>query len=392
MRVYYFSAFNSFVLMVDEMNILVVCTSGGRGGLELHARREARFLADDAAINCHLIAQENSCVAECVADGGVTPLYLNWCFKALPLLSAIKLARYIDANEIDLVHFHWGEDQPFVALAKYFSRRKPQLVYSRHMAITRYKKGRYYRFVYGQLDLVLTVSNQVRKEAIEYFPLAPAQIKLLYLGVPPANTEHSSERCQQLSGVANNHQFNVGMFGRIEHGKGQHLLVDAMALLEARGLDLSVTIIGHVMDQNYAEQLKESIEAKGLSNRFEFVDFIDNPMAVMPCFDVITLLTYSETFGLVLVEAMRAGVAVIGTNSGGVPEIIIDNETGLLIPAGDAGALANALARLYEDEAFKKSLAQKGKQRGDTMFDEMKNFNALVAVLKDVAGTVKDNS
>ena len=90
------------------MNILVVCTSAGRGGLELHARREARFLADDAAINCHLVAQENSCIAECVADGGVTPFYFSWRFKALPLLSAIKLARYIDDNEIDLVHFHWG--------------------------------------------------------------------------------------------------------------------------------------------------------------------------------------------------------------------------------------------------------------------------------------------
>ena len=374
------------------MNILVVCTSGGRGGLELHARREARFLADEATINCHLLAQENSCVAECVDDGGVTPFYLSWRFKALPLLSAIKLARYIDDNEIDLVHFHWGEDQPFVALAKYFSKRKPQLVYSRHMAITRYKKGRYYRFIYGQLDLVLTVSNQVRKEAIEYFPLAPAQIKLLYLGVPPANTERSSERCQQFSGMANNHQFNIGMFGRIEHGKGQHLLVEAMEVLAARGLDVSVTIIGHVMDQNYAEQLKKTIAEKGLSNRFEFVDFIDNPMAVMPCFDVITLLTYSETFGLVLVEAMRAGVAIIGTNSGGVPEIIIDNETGLLIPPGDGSALADALTRLYEDEAFKKLLAQKGKQRGDTMFDEMQNFNALVTVLKDVDRTLKENS
>ena len=374
------------------MNILVVCTSAGRGGLELHARREARFLAADAEINCHLVARENSCIAECVADGGVTPFYLNWRFKALPLLSAIKLARYIDDNEIDLVHFHWGEDQPFVALAKYFSRRKPQLVYTRHMAITRYKKGHYYRFIYGQIDLVLTVSNQVRKEAIEYFPLAPAQIKLLYLGVPPVNTEHSSSRCQQFLGVANKHQFNIGMFGRIEHGKGQHLLAEAMEVLEARGLDVSVTIIGHVMDQNYAQELKKTIEAKGLSSGFEFVDFIDNPMAVMPCFDVITLLTYSETFGLVLVEAMRAGVAVIGTDSGGVPEIIIDNETGLLIPPGDGGALADALTRLYEDEAFKKTLAQKGKQRGDTMFDEMQNFNALVVVLKDVDGTVKENS
>lgn len=378
--------------MVDEMNILVVCTSDGRGGLELHARREARFLADEVGINCYLVAQDNSCIAECVAEGGVTPLYLNWCFKVMPLLSAIKLARYIDDNEIDLVHFHWGNDQPFVAMAKYFSRRKPTLVYTRHMAITRHKKDRYHRFIYGQLDLVLTVSNQVRQEAVRYFPLEPSQVKLLYLGVAAADIEKGVERRAQFSGIANNHAFNIGMFGRIEHGKGQHLLVEAMMVLLDRGLDVSVTIIGHVMDQDYFDQLKQTIEEKGLSERFEFVDFIHQPMEIMPYFDVITLLTYCETFGLVLVEAMRAGVAVIGTNAGGVPEIIIDNETGLLIPPGDSAALVDALSRLYEDEASKKSLAQRGQQRGNALFDETNNFNALIAVLKDVDGTIKSNS
>ncbi len=378
--------------MVDEMNILVVCTSAGRGGLELHARREARFLADDAGINCYLVAQENSCVAACVAEGGVTALYLSWYFKALPLLSAIKLARYIDDNKIDLIHFHWGNDQPFVAMAKYFSKRKPTLVYTRHMAITRHKKDRYHRFIYGQLDLVLTVSHELRQEAIKYFPLEPLQIKQLYLGVAAANAEKAAERRAQFKGVSNNHTFNIGMFGRIEHGKGQHLLVEAMVVLAERGLDVSATIIGHVMDQAYFDQLKRTIGEKGLSDRFDFVDFIHNPMEVMPCFDVITLLTYCETFGLVLVEAMRAGVAVIGTNAGGVPEIIIDNKSGLLIPPGDAAVLAESLACLYDDEPLKKLLAQRGQQRAGILFDETNNFNALVAVFKDVDGTIKSNS
>jgi len=378
--------------MVDKMNILVVCTSAGRGGLELHARREARFLADEASVNCYLIAQKNSCIAECVTEGGVSPFYLNWNFKIMPLFSAIKLARYIDDNEIDLVHLHWGNDQPFVALAKYFSKRKPMLVYTRHMAITRHKKDLYPRFIYGQLDLVLTVSRQVRQEAIKYFPLKPSQIKLLYLGVAKASAEKTAERRAHFTGVANSHAFNIGMFGRIEHGKGQHLLVEAVAELAERELDVSATIVGHVMDQDYFDQLKKMIEEKGLSERIEFVDFIHHPMEVMPCFDVITLLTYRETFGLVLVEAMRAGVAVVGTNAGGVPEIIMDHDTGLLIPPGDATALVEALARLCGDKAFKKSLAQRGQQRADTLFDETNNFNALMAVLKNVDGTIQSNN
>ena len=81
---------------------------------------------------------------------------------------------------------------------------------------------------------------------------------------------------------------------------------------------------------------------------------------------------------------MRAGVAVIGTDAGGVPEIIDNKETGLLIPPGDSAALAEALYCLYEDKDKKEWLAQNGKKRADSVFDEETNFNVLVAIFHEV--------
>ncbi len=368
------------------MNILLLCTSGGRGGLELYTQREAHFITTKSHNNCYLAVQKNGHIAESatVGEGETQTLYLQWSFRALPVISAVKLARYIDANSIDIVHMHWGKDLSLAALAKSLSSRKPKLVYTRHMGITRSKKDLYHRLLYGQVDQLLTISQQMRKEALEFLPLEPDQIKLLYLGVPPAKEQKGSDRCVRLPGRGERRAFHIGMFGRIEHGKGQHLLIEAMAILVARKLDVSATVIGHVMDENYFSQLQQILVERGLSERIEFVGFIDDPMAVMPSFDVVTLLTYCETFGLVLVEAMRTGVAVIGTDAGGVPEIICDEETGLLVPPGDSAALAESLQRLYEDKAQKEQLAHRGKKWADSVFDEEKNFNALMAIFNNL--------
>lgn len=362
------------------MNILVICTSEGRGGLELHAKREVNFLTTQNQCSCYFVVRENGYLANYAQESGVQSFHLQWKFRALPVVSAIKLARYIDSNCIDIMHIHWGKDLSLAALAKVFSRRKPKLLYTRHMGITRSKKDLYHAFLYGQVDRVLTVSKQVHKEAAKFLPLEPDQIKLFYLGVPPAKAKRETKIQVQLPGNVKRRSFNVGMFGRIEHGKGQHLLVDAIELLVNHKVDVSATFIGHIMDECYFKTIKQTIEKKGLTDRIDFVDFIDTPMEVMPCFDVITLLTYCETFGLVLVEAMRAGVAVIGTDAGGVPEIIQNNNTGLLIPPGDSVALAEKLSCLYEDKEKRERLAQNGKKRADSIFDEETNFNVLVSM------------
>ncbi len=367
------------------MNTLVLCTSGGRGGLELYALRVARFIVNNSDDHCVLVTREDGYLAAAEKGREVNTFYLQWRFRALPLISALKLARYIDVNKIDVIHMHWGKDLSLAALAKHFSRRKPKLLYTRHMGITRPKKDLPHRFLYSQVDRLLTISKQVRKEALEFLPLAPDKIQLLYLGVPPAKVQTAPEREVKLPGRAIKRAFNIGMFGRIEHGKGQHLLVDAVAMLVEKKLDVSATIIGHVMDENYFDQLKQTIEKRGLAEHIEFVDFIDEPMAAMPAFDVITLTTYCEAFGLVLVEAMRAGVAVIGTDAGGVPEIIRDGETGFLVPPGDSAALAERLQQLYENSAQKEQLALSGKAWADTTFDEETNFSGLMAVFHDLA-------
>ena len=104
----------------------------------------------------------------------------------------------------------------------------------------------------------------------------------------------------------------------------------------------------------------------------------------MTCFDVIVLTTKNETFGLVLIEAMLAGIAVIGSNAGGVPEIIDHEQTGLLFETWNVKSLATAIKRLVQNAELRASLARAGQQKARAQFNLDIQYQKFYDVIKGV--------
>ena len=364
-----------------KKNILIVCTSPALGGLELYAEREWRNLTQHSEHNCHFaLSASGKLMQRLKQQYGIKqlPIHAN---KFLPLLAAVKMARYIDRHNINVIHMHWGNDLHLCALAKILSKTKPTLIYSRHMRITRPKKDLFHRFFYRQVNTVLAVSRCVLDDAHLFLPLKKSQTKLLHPGVA-APTTVTNNCFAHLPEYQSGSGFYIGMFGRIEHGKGQHLLIDAVASLLRDGTHVTAYIVGHPMDNDYFSSLKKRVLEENLNDNIVFMDFVDNPSQILPCFDLITLLTYCETFGLILAEAMRANVCVIGTNAGGVPDIIDDEKNGLLIEAGDANMLALAIKRLHDNPELKNRLAHAGKTKADLYFNEEIHFSKLRDIIE----------
>ena len=359
-----------------KKNILIVCTSPALGGLELYAEREWHNLNQHPDHKCYFALSASGKLMQRLKQQYDTKQLPIHASKLFPLFAAIKMARYIDRHAIDIIHMHWGNDLHLCALAKIISKTKPVLIYSRHMRITRPKKDFFHRFFYRQVNTVLAVSRCVLNDAHLFLPLDKSQSQLLHPGVA-APTKVTNNCPAHLSEHKPEGGFYIGMFGRIEHGKGQHLLIDAVASLLHDGTHVTAYIIGHPMDHAYFSSLKKRVQEEKLDNNIVFMDFVDNPSQILPCFDVITLLTYCETFGLILAEAMRANVCVIGTNAGGVPDIIDNEKTGLLIEAGDANMLAHAIKRLHDNPELKNSLAHAGKIKADRCFNEENHFSKL---------------
>ncbi len=327
-----------------------------------------------------VVGKRGPLAARLRADG-LTPHQLSPRLRALPLLAAWQLARLIDRSGIDLIHCHWGKDLPLAALAKRLARRRPVLVYTRQMQITRQKSDPYHRFVWRQVDRVLAITEQLATDLRRLVPnLSPTAVETLYLGVPAVTPLLPAERAALRAELgAGEGELLVGLFGRIKRYKGQHLLMEAMAEFVASEAPVRALIVGRAMEPAYLTALQD--EAAQLGGRVVLRDFVEAPQRLMQACDVVVLTTREETFGLVLAEAMRAGVAVVGSDRGGVPEIIDHGRTGLLFRSGSASGLHAALQQLLVEPALRTQLAAAGQAAADRRFDETEHFARLASTL-----------
>jgi glycosyltransferase involved in cell wall biosynthesis len=106
----------------------------------------------------------------------------------------------------------------------------------------------------------------------------------------------------------------------------------------------------------------------GATDYIVWTGFLQNPIPVLQQLDIVVLPSKEEGFGLVLIEAMAAGKPVIGTLCGGIPEIIVDGETGLLVPPESPHELAKAISTLLKNPDLARRMGQAGRRRVEKHF------------------------
>ena len=168
--------------------------------------------------------------------------------------------------------------------------------------------------------------------------------------------------------------FIVGMVGRIAPWKGQHVFLEAFARAFASDTEVAV-IVGDAMfgeaEVIYGAELRELAVTLGIADRVEFRGFCDDVWAELDLMDVLVHASVTpEPFGQVIVEAMLAGVPVIAAAGGGPGEIVTDGTDGLLYPAGDVDALAQALRLLRGDATLRARLSGAARIRAERFSPE----------------------
>jgi glycosyltransferase involved in cell wall biosynthesis len=253
-------------------------------------------------------------------------------------------------------------------LTKKLSNQKFTLVHTRQMNMPGKKRDPYHRFIYGQLDGFIAITRYIEQQARQNLPLQPDKIFQIYYGVkiPTGVTAERTAALKKKLNISGN--FNIGLLGRISEYKGQHLLIEAVDKLRSEVIRVQAWIVGAAFERSYLEKLKRMVAEKKLINQIHFLDFYEPAIELMSCFDAVVLTTKNETFGLVLIEAMQAGVAVIGSNAGGVPEIIDHEKTGLLFESWNSDALMEAIKRLYRDGNLRQRLAEAGQKKAQIQF------------------------
>lgn len=146
----------------------------------------------------------------------------------------------------------------------------------------------------------------------------------------------------------------VGILGRLQPWKGQHVFLRAAAKVSARRDTVFLVIGGAIggFSESYPSELRALAAKLGLTDRVRFTGHRSDVPRVLSALDVFVHASAAEPFGIVIVEAMAAGVPVIATRGGGVGEIVTDGVDGLLVDFGDDAGLAAAIERMLVDESL----------------------------------------
>lgn len=356
--------------------ICELCLSPDLGGLELYMMRVSRYLGD----TCISVINEKGKLKSYYEDTSYRYGTLKRRNVLLSWLNARQLARIIDDEEIDVLHLHWTKDLPLAIMAKLLSKRRPKVVQSRHMTMTRFKDDFYHRFLYKNLDMMLAVTQQVKSQIEKFIPsdIRP-KTEVLYIGAEQPTVISSDERNERRQQMGLDKAFTVGIVGRIEEPKGQHIVLEAVKSLHQNGIDAKALIVGHAMDEGYLQKLQNDYADIAL-----FTGFTKEAQTLMQLCDVMVLATENETFGLVLIEAMMCGVCVVASSSGGPLEIVDDGVNGLLFKTFNSGDLAEKLILLYRDPVFRQAFADAGKVKALNVFESQKQFLELKKVLESL--------
>ena len=358
---------------MKNKNILELCLADGLGGLELFVASCYENFSKKSF--CKLVISPDSKLDNFLDIDNKFYIQRN---KFLPIAPALKLAKYVDKNDIDIIHFHWNKDIATAVLAKLLSHKKPRLVQSRHMGMTRFKDDLYHKWLYKNIDVIHAVTAQVKKQLQKFIPeeVRP-RLEMVYLGTKASQVDEKEVDLLRIKYHLEK-EFIVGIVGRIEEVKGQVKLIEALAKLKK--LNIKAFIIGSAMDDIYLKNLLQKVNDLGLKERVIFTGFTKNVNEYMKLFDVNILATENETFGLVVIEAMVNKVPIIATNKGGPLEIIDDGVDGLLFD-GTSEDLANKITLVYKELAFKNSLIDAGYNKVLNKFDKDIQLGKLYELL-----------
>ncbi|MCP5040737.1 MAG: glycosyltransferase family 4 protein [bacterium] len=183
-------------------------------------------------------------------------------------------------------------------------------------------------------------------------------------------------------------RFAVIQIANLLPWKGHATLIRAAEIARTSISGLQVHLFGRAHNRELADELHALTRECGVSDVVEFCGYSENLEAKLPEFDCLVLASDSEPFGLVLLEAMRAGVPVIATRAGGVPEIVRHGHDGLLFDPGDHETLARHLIRLAGDRAVARELAEHGLETLEERFSVAAQARGVAAVFASLAQTL----
>lgn len=328
-----------------------------------------------------LACRPTSAIGEVFKENGISILELP-LKGAADIKSAQKLAAYCHQNGIDIVHAHLARDYWIASFLKFFYS-KIRLVFTRHL-LNPIPSTFLRRLILKKVDKVIAVSEAVKDELIKQNLFPASRIIRIYNGIDVGRFESAKPGKIRKDLGLNEHNKLIGTVGQISPHKGSDIFIKSAAEIAKSYPDAKFILVGDdFRNGEYIQELTQLSIELGIGDQVIFLGPRSDIPEVMKDLDIFVLASRNEPFGLVITEAMAAGVPVIVTKAGGAKEIV-DETTGLLVDVGQPAALVAAIESLLKNESLAKQFGNAGRVRAIKMFGLDRMVDEIMAVYNEV--------
>jgi len=299
--------------------------------------------------------------------------------KFNPLI-VLDILRIINEIEPDIIHTHLFQPRVFATIAHIFNNRSV-IITQKHSLVNPKKHNIFILFEMISIWMnkkVIAISESVKKSLMKYEFIPSNKIFVL----PNCIDYNAFNNTKKIDFLTNKQRIVIGTVGRLEKVKGIRYLLLSMKTVLTKFPNARLDIVG---DGSQANELVELSKNLGISNSVKFFGKFANVIPFFNEMDIFVLPSTLEGFGIVLLEAMAAGVPVIASDVDGIKEVIFNEETGILVPPKNPEAISKAIIKLIEDPQLVKKLVENGLKRAQ-LFDVHEHVSKLDRLYKNLLG------
>jgi glycosyltransferase involved in cell wall biosynthesis len=299
----------------------------------------------------------------------------------MDLSAAWRLSRAIGQLRPDVVHAHDPHGVAMAALALSMSTqpRKPPLVASRRVDF-HLRGSALSRWKYRQVDGFICASNAIRQVLVGD-GVPPDRAVTVHEGIDVARVDAAPPAQLHAELWLPHHAPVVGNVAALVPHKGQRHLIEAAALVVRQVPDARFIIAG---EGELRPALERQIKDHRLDKHVILVGFRPDVLSLHKAFDLFAMSSVTEGLGTSLLDAMACGKAIVATETGGIPEVVVDGETGLLVPPRDHPAMAQALVTLLRNDALRHRMGQAGLARVRDKFSAERMVQGTLQVYESI--------
>ncbi len=366
---------------MHPLKIAQICSSLSWGGMEMHVTQ----------LSTDLIERGHQCIVFCSPS---SPLCQDAVERGIDIRtfapggyfsprSILSLGKQLAAEKIDLVHAHYSRDLWSIVPAL----NNIPLVFIKHIGTQKAKRDPFHRLIYSRVCKIIAISKVIADNLIATHPVSPDKIEVLHHGIDvPGYDSALLQRAQTRSqfGFQNSH-FVIGNVGRLQVGKGHLEFIEMAKQIHKAYPHTRFMIVGEPTkgEEFRARVIYDALEQSDLREVFTMTGYrtdVPNLLAAMDCF---VFPSRAEAFGLVVIEAMAAGLPVVACKSDGILDIIEEGKHGLLVPPQNSSELAKAVAFLVENEEKRHYYAVQAREHVQRYFSRTQMLDNLQALYKE---------